>query len=72
MSLGPNGLARFPLPASQGSGHGGWILTFPQALGWDGGGGMKTKKGLRIFMLGFPGPGKDISRMFLVLFYPFL
>lgn len=44
MSLGPNGLARFPLPASQGSGHGGWILTFPQALGWDGGGGWKQRK----------------------------
>lgn len=60
MSLGPNGLVMFPLPVLQGSGHSGKILTYPQALGWDG----EDKRKPRMFMLGFLEPGKNICRVF--------
>lgn len=70
MSLGPNGLVRFPLPASQGSGHGGWILTYPQTLGWDGEDKRPRKNSQNVYAW-FPGIGKNISKMFLVLFYLF-
>lgn len=63
MSPGLNRLVRFPLPASQGSGHGGRILTYPQTLGWAGE-DKRPRKDSQNVCAWFPGIGKNISRAF--------
>lgn len=68
MSLGPNGLVIFPLPVLQGSGR---ILIYPQALAWDGEDKKRPRKNFLMFMLGFLGPGKIVSRLFWSCFFTF-